>query len=295
MYTDGKRARRELGALIVKARKAVPTGSTRTMTQQDLADAVGCSQGMIQKIERGRVSVKSTTMELLIEALGVETEPAARMRRLARVTGNTVPWSGERSLVPEFARDYFDGEMDALEILSYHELRIPGALQSEHYMLSEFGAAGRTDVQPYVRNREIRKEIFRRSDLMRYCCVLAEEALHRSAGTFGADVVCDEIDHLLAVNDPHHRPDLGDERTSVLLLPLAAPFPDPPGDFSVLLFANPADSYVYYENHGRADYDNKPQNVEKVVENWRRIERIALDRTSTCDVLRKLRERFANG
>jgi transcriptional regulator with XRE-family HTH domain len=265
------------------------------MTQTELGRMIGCSQGTIQKIEAASVKIDQRTVELIISELDVDPDTADTMRDLVARNGVGEPWSRERALVPRFARRYFESEQDAVEILSWHEMRIPGPLQSEHFMLNEFQVAGQFDPAPYIRNRQRRRELFRQPGLRRYACLLAEEALRRAVMSFGPIVVCDEIDYLLAVNDPTGKRDLADDRTSVHLVPAATALIDPPGDFSILRLPDPKDSFVYIEHAAGANYVSTPEGRERAMAAWRRVDLIALDRDGTCHFLRKLRDEFASG
>jgi transcriptional regulator with XRE-family HTH domain len=295
VYTGGGPARRELATLITNARNAAPTTTGRRMTQAALGRLIGCSQGTIQKIEAASVRIDQSTVELIIHHLGVDPDTADTMRGLAVRNAVGEPWSRERALVPRFARRYFESEQDAIEILSWHEMRIPGPLQSEHFMLNEFEVAGQFDPAPYIRNRARRRELFRKPGLLRYACLLAEESLHRAAMSFGPIVVCDEIDYLLDVNDLAEHLDLADDRTSVRLLPATTALIDPPGDFSILRLPDPKDSFVYIEHAAGSHYVSTPEGQEKAMTTWLRLDRIALDRDGTCRFLRKLRDEFASG
>ncbi|MGH3907536.1 MAG: Scr1 family TA system antitoxin-like transcriptional regulator, partial [Pseudonocardiaceae bacterium] len=180
MTTPGMPARRELAALIKAARRERVVDG-RGLSQAALAALMGCTQGKIQKIEAASVKIEPENIEQVIEHLGVGSATARRMRQLVAMNAVGEPWSGERALVPRYARKYMDLEQVAAEILSWHEMRIPGPLQSTHFMLRQFNTAGKVDVAPYLRNRERRRKLFHQPELKRYHCILAEEALRRAA------------------------------------------------------------------------------------------------------------------
>ncbi|MGH3910839.1 MAG: DUF5753 domain-containing protein, partial [Pseudonocardiaceae bacterium] len=197
------------------------------------------------------------------------------------------------ALVPRYARKYMDLEQVATEILSWHEMRIPGPLQSMHFMLRQFNTAGKVDVAPYLRNRERRRKLFHQPELKRYHCILAEEALRRAACGLGPSTARDQIDHLLAINDPNDPRELADARTSVSLLPVDAAIPHLENDFSILRFTDPGNSFVYIEHVAGAQYLDSASAVEKACAAWQDVARAALDRKSTKGLLLKLRTEFA--
>lgn len=293
MITAGMPARRELAALIRAARKEC-VANGRGLSQAGLAALLGCTQGKIQKIEAADVKIEPEDVEQMIKHLKVEPTIAAKMRQLVAFNAVGEPWSGERALVPPYARKYLDGEQNATEILSWHEARIPGPLQSLHFMLRQFNTDGEIDVAPYMRNRKRRKELFHQPGLRRYHCILGEEALRRAAGGLGREAVRDQIDHLLAINDPHD-PLLADTRTSISLLPADAAVPYLDNDFSVLLFAGTGSDLVYIEHVAGGHYLRAPSAVDKARAAWKKLAEAALDPETTTKLLHKLRAEFTDG
>lgn len=285
-------ARHELAVLIKDARRAHLVDGRR-LSQVKLGELVECSQGKIQKIEAGDVKIEPEDVEKIIKYLGVDNAIAGRMRELSALNAVGEPWSGERALVPKYARTYMELEQDATEILSWHEGRIPGPLQSTHFMLQQFKTAGQLDVAPYMRNREHRKKLFHRPQLQRYHCVLGEEALRRAATGLGRDTARDQIDHLLAINNPNDPGKFADHRTCISLLPAEVAVPYLPTDFSILCLA-PANSLVYIEHVAGAQYLKSQDQVKQAMDTWQDIFRVALSREGTNKLLRELRAEFAS-
>jgi hypothetical protein len=217
------------------------------------------------------------------------------MRRLAALSTIGEPRSGQRALVPPYVRKYLELEQVATEVLSWHEMRIPGPLQSMQFMLQQFSTIGKIDAIAYVRNRERRKKLFQQPQLRRYHCVLAEEALRRIARSLGQDILRDQIDYLLAINDSTATRQLADARTSISLLPTEAAIPYLENDFSLLHFSNPTHSMVYIEHVAGAHYLNSASAVNKAAAAWNAVARAALDRKGTQRLLMKLRSEQADG
>jgi hypothetical protein len=292
--TPGMPARRELAALIKAARREHDIDGRR-LSQTALAALMSCTQSKIQKIEAANVKIEPEDVEQIIRHLGVEPATARRMRQLVALNAVGEPWSGERALVPHYARKYVELEQIATEILSWNEMRIPGPLQSMHFMLRQFNTAGKVDVAPYMRNRERRRKLFHQPALRRYHCVLAEEALRRVACGLGRGTARDQIDYLLAINDPTHPGELANARTSISLLPADAAVPYLETDFSILRFADPGNSLVYIEHVAGAQYLDSSSAVEKACAAWQAVACAALDREGTKGLLLKLRDEFAGG
>jgi hypothetical protein len=257
-----------------------------------LATLLGCTQGKIQKMEAARVKIERRDVERLIEQLGVDPATADAMRDLTALNAVGEPWSGERALVPDYVRRYLESEQAATEILSWHEMRIPGPLQSTQFMLRQFNTAGQIDVAPYLRNREHRRRLFHQPHLKNYHCVLAEEALRRAVSGFDRHTALDQIQHLLAINDPNDPRHFADARTRVCLLPARAEVPYLPNDFSLLHFADPGNSLVYIEHVAGATYLDTATAVERADAAWRHITRAALDKDATQEFLHHLAAEF---
>src|SRR5437764_4596534 len=212
--------RRQLGNELRRAR------STAGMTQQEVADLLGCGQGKINKIESGAVSVKLADLKRMLEAFEVSKTESEMMMELARTGGQRGQWSGYRSAVPHWFRTFTDLEPAAAEILSWHGERIPGPLQSEHYMLKQFGEARATDVTALVRNRLERKQVF---DLKRppyYRFILGEAAFRRMPGGPSPSVALDQVQHLLHLEKTY-------ARTFIHVLPFDTRLAYVPNDFTI--------------------------------------------------------------
>lgn len=295
MSTEGVQARRELADMIVKARHAARTSDGGRMTQQRLAKAVGYSQGNIQKYEAGTLRIPPDLIDSFIAVLGIGEEEADQMHKLAARNAVGHPWTRELAAMPDYAEPYITDEQFATDILSWHELRIPGPLQSEHFMLELFTSNRDVDVAPYLRRRSERKKLFRRPDLRRYDCILAEAALRHFASSLGPRPVQDEIDYLLAINDPADPLDLPNKRVTVRLLPTDTTIVDLHGDFSILLLPEPKRCFVYVEHVVGATSFRSKSGLTKAQATWEELSRAALDREATCVALRQLRHDLASG
>lgn len=292
MSTDRRTARAELGALIREQRHTRLNDDGRRMTQGRLGEQVGYSQGQVQKMEAGLATVKPDTLESIIEALHVDGGTAQRMRALAAWGAVGETYSGER-VEPGYAHALFNAEATAKTVRSWHELRLPGTVQSECLMLNQFGASGTIDVTRLERTRRERKKIFGLTDLERYDCLLFEEALHHAAAAFHRMVVLDQIDHLLALNDPDHPQRQADDRTSIRIVPTTTGQIHLPGDFTIV--EHRTGTLVYIENLIGAHKDRSRAGAAKATEAWLRLAVEALSRDETNTLLRKLRERYAGG
>lgn len=288
--TPGTSARLELAKMIKAARRAREVNG-RPMTQAYLGTMIGYSQGHINKLESGDYRIERQPLGLIIECLDVDPATRSRMWELCELNLRVESMVGERGVVPDYFRKYRKAEQSAETILNWHEMRIPGPLQSEHYMLAHFQASGAGNVTALVMDRTARQSLFRRGGLRRYTCVLAEEALRKDVYNLGTDVVLDEIDHLLVLNDPIHPHAIADERTSVHLLPTVASVPFMPGDFSLVRCPDQNILYIEFGSGGMTKEGRRE--VERQYEIWHNLFPAALSRDDTNAMLRRLRAELA--
>jgi transcriptional regulator with XRE-family HTH domain len=292
--TSGRSARLDLAALIKRLREAA-TENGQPMTQNQLAQLIGRSQPTVAKIESGAIPAQPKTIDAIITALGVDEETAERMRELSAFDRVGTPWSRELVKAPEHAQRFLLDEQLARELLSWHENRIPGSLQSRQFALQQFDADGRADVAPYLRMRLRRASLFTSATLRNYACVLPEDLFRTGCRRWGRDVVIDEIDHLRALNDPARRPPEMTATIAIHILPSAAGPIHQPVDFTVVHMPNPEQSYVYIEHVCDAQYCGKPDDLKQATEAWHELLGHALDPARSNELLDNLRAEIADG
>ena len=272
--------RRQLGNEIRRARLAAG------MTQQEVAQLLGCGQGKINKIEAGAVSVKQSDLKQMLDAFETTKTEVDMMTELARASGGQRgQWSGYRSAVPHWFRTFTDLEPAASEILSWHGERIPGPLQSEHYMLKQFGEARATDVTALVRNRLERKQVF---DLKRppyYRFILGEAAFRRMPGGPNPSVALDQVQNLLHLEKTY-------ARTFIHVLPFDTRLSFVPNDFTIMRFSDATKDFVFVEHAAGGVYIDDEGDFELFVDAWDRLRGAALERSETAEFLEKLAKDF---
>lgn len=288
MITPGIQAQTEFGQLVRAAReRSGPDG--RRLTQVELGARVGVKQVKIARIEAGRTPVTEELADRLVAELVVTTEQEMELRTAWLMAAiDDQDGSGPRQ-VPGYAMDLMRFERVAVEVLCWHELRIPGPIQSDRYMRSQFDSAGRADVTPATAVRRQRRDLFASKHLQRYQCLLYEEALHRAARDHGPEIARDQIDLLIAMIEGTSDDPRVDQRTSIQLVPRDAVLPDLRGDATVLLFTQPHRGVVYIEHFVGGSYLKKEADVETAVDRWHRLVPYALDAIGSAELLRSLR------
>jgi transcriptional regulator with XRE-family HTH domain len=270
--------RRQLGNEIRHARTAAG------MTQQQVANLLGCGQGKINKIESGAVSVKVAELRQMLDAFHVGKAEAEMMLELARAGGSQRgQWSGYRSAVPNWFRTFTDLEPAAAEILTWHGERIPGPIQSEHYMLKQFSGVRDTDVTALVRNRAERRKVLEGKKPPYYRFILGEAALRRMPGGPDPSVALDQVQYLLDLEKQF-------PRTFIHVLPFHARLSFVPNDFTVMRFNDATKDFVFVEHAAGGMYIEDESDFELFIDAWDGLRGAAMERNETVDFLREFAE-----
>jgi transcriptional regulator with XRE-family HTH domain len=255
------------------------------LTQVEVADLLGCKQGKINKIEDGTVGVKQADLEMMLGAFRVGAATAELMRELAASSDQRGEWSGYRSAVPPWFRTFTSLEQAASEIFGWYGERIHGALQSEHYMLTQFKVAGHTNVTELVRNRRDRRRVFELRPPPSHRFILGEGAFHRMPGGPNPGVALDQVQHLIYLAEKY--PDV-----AIHVLPFDARLPYVPNDFTIMRFTDGTPNCVFVEHvAGSFKIENETQ-FKQFVEAWDQLRGPALEKNQTLDFLRDLANRF---
>jgi transcriptional regulator with XRE-family HTH domain len=256
------------------------------MTQREVADLLHCGQGKINKIETGVVAVKLGDLQSMLEAFGVSEAQKELLMDLARSgSSHRGQWSGYRSAVPQWFRTFTDLEPAATEILSWHGERIPGPLQSEHYMLAQFTFARAPDVTALLRNRLDRKQVFDQERPPYYRFILSEAAFRRMPGGPNVSVAMDEVEHLLELERKYRR-------TFIHILPFDARLSFLPNDFTIMRFSGGTRDFVFVEHAAGGMYIEDEADFELFIDAWDRLRGAALERDESAAYLQDLAARL---
>jgi transcriptional regulator with XRE-family HTH domain len=225
--------RKRLGNFVRRAR------IDKGLTQTALGDLIGCKQSKINKIEAGNCGTRTEDLERIVDELGIDPHTAEQMTALnARSTPPRVRSDG-RAATPAWFSPIIERERDATEMFSWTGERIPGLLQSEHYMLAQFQATGRPDVTALVAERMGRQRIFENNPQSRYEFLLSESALERAVRSLKPATALDQLDHMLSLMKNH-------PSVRIHVVPYrAAAYVDP--DYTILRFAEDSLNFAYSE------------------------------------------------
>lgn len=271
--------RRQLGNEIRRARRAAG------LTQAEVGELLGCGQGKINKIESGSVSVKLGDLEQMLVAFKASPAEKELMLELARNSPQRGQWSGYRSAVPQWFRTFADLEPAAAEICGWHGERMPGPLQSEHYMLKQFTEAQVTDVTALVRNRLERKKVFDSPKPPYYRFILGEAALRRMPGGASPVVALDQVQHLIALDKKY-------PRVFINVLPFDAKLPYVPNDFTIMRFSDNTKDFVFVEHAAGGLNIEDDRDFELFLDAWDQLRDGAMRKNETVDFLHMLADEY---
>jgi transcriptional regulator with XRE-family HTH domain len=273
---DATDRRTQLGVALRNARKRAQ------LTQSAVAEQLKCGQGKINKIETTLVAIKPNDLEKMISLYQASGAEADQWRQLAAQDQLDGPKRRSRSNWAAF--EQFSGlEPDATEILCWHSERLPGPLQSEHYMLQQHDPETLTsdDVLRLIRRRKARARIFTVDEPRLYRAVLSESSLHRMPFGGSPNLLIDQIEHLLKLTEDH-------EHVELHILPFDAPIRFVDTDFVILCFEGDQSDCSYIEYPAGSRLIEGREDVEKFREHWHRLRDAALSTEETTALLMKL-------
>ncbi|MGW2949780.1 helix-turn-helix domain-containing protein [Streptomyces eurythermus] len=178
-----------VGALVAHYRKKA------RLTQEQLAEMANISVDTVRSIEQGRLALQPDRAEQFDELLGTGGALTVVVARLP-----------VRDRIVQFAQGLVDHEQEAVSILSYQSLVVPGLLQTPEYCRAVFNyrypALVSEKAEQWVQARMDRQLIWQRDRPPVGHFVLEESILRRQVG--GPDVMRAQIRQILEYTEPAH-------------------------------------------------------------------------------------------
>jgi transcriptional regulator with XRE-family HTH domain len=266
--------KRELGRMIAAARTAAG------LTQGQLARLVSYTQANISKYENARLGVPPEQLKNIIKALEVDEPTAARMNSLNEASSaGRVHAERRLNATPQWFREVVALEAVAAKMYSWTGERMPGLLQSESYMLEQFQAYRRADVDDAVFERKSRARIFANHPDRTYKFVLSQSAIERlvRSRTENPFMALDQLKHMLQLAERY--PSL-----VIRVVPFeVAVHVDP--DFTILQFDHAEPDFAYSESAGGV-HRSKPDHLTDYLRAWAAVSSSALSAQASLDLLR---------
>ncbi|MEU3525738.1 helix-turn-helix transcriptional regulator [Streptomyces sp. NPDC038707] len=178
-----------VGALVAHYRKKA------RLTQEQFAEMANISVDTVRSIEQGRLALQSDRAEQFDELLETGGALSVLVARLP-----------VRDRIVQFAQGLVDHEQEAVSILSYQSLVVPGLLQTPEYCRAVFDyrypALGNEKAEQWVQARMDRQLIWKRDRPPVGHFVLEESILRRQVG--GPNVMRAQIRQILEYTEPTH-------------------------------------------------------------------------------------------
>lgn len=268
------RARRSLGQALRDARLAAK------LTQASVATTLGCSQGQVHKIEKGKAMISLEGLNRLIKRLEIPEGKASTLRALA---AEVTRGQDKVAQPPDWSAfwDLVDQERNASKILCWHGERIPGPLQCESYiiqvMTEVYGDVDTTDV---IRLRKTRAGILTMPDGPDYHVILSESSVRRTL-IGRTHILADQVRQLLTLIDTC-------ERLRLQILPLESGVLFVDSDFELLRFSDRKRDFAYVECPGGAHHFKDKKDLDNIDVHWTRLSGAALSPTASRAHLEEL-------
>ncbi|WP_369392079.1 Scr1 family TA system antitoxin-like transcriptional regulator [Streptomyces sp. CG1] len=178
-----------VGALVAHFRKKA------RLTQEQFAELASLSVDTVRSIEQGRMALQPDRADQFDELLDT-----------GGALGVLVEKMPVREKIVQFAQGLVDHEQEAVSILSYQGLVVPGLLQTRDYCRAVFDyrypALGSETAEQWVSARMERQLIWQRDRPPVGHFVLEESILRREVG--GPEVMREQIRQILEYTEPVH-------------------------------------------------------------------------------------------
>jgi transcriptional regulator with XRE-family HTH domain len=212
------------------------------LTTEDVGLQLDCSPSTISRIEGGKVGVRRSILEKLLEIYELE-DPEHRDTLIALARqGKQRGWFARFGDLPATYSRFIGLESAAVAMRDYESLIVPGLLQTEDYyravMQADVPDGSDEAIASRVKIRLERQELLTRAvDPLRLIAVLDESVIRRVIG--GPDIMRSQLKHLVEASRLRN--------ITIQVLPFSGgAYAGMAGSFAILDFAD-ALSVVYAE------------------------------------------------
>ncbi|MGW7516628.1 helix-turn-helix domain-containing protein [Streptomyces sp. NPDC054796] len=255
--------------------------------QVDVAEILGCSQGKISYVERGKRWPDAALLKGMFETYQVDDVKRAEIEATVNAGKSIRNWWDDpefRDLFPGDARKLFPLEDSAEKIWAHSGTYVPGLLQTRTYIeaLAEFGQKDESALhrERFVKARVKRQEVLSRQRPVLLNALVLEAALHAVVG--GPEVMREQLQHLRQMTRYSH--------VTLRAIPysagVAAVFGTP---FTVFDFPGSDDlSVVIRETTNNDDVTDEPFVVRQTRRKFADLAAHALSPTETTSLLEEI-------
>lgn len=191
--------RRKVGGEFKRLREAAG------IKMEEAAERIGGDKSKISRQENGRQGITKLEAEALLALYRVEDQRLkTALTTMAREGRRKGWWAQYSDLVGEHFEEQISIESDAVRILAFQPLLVPGLLQTREYAEESIRnvekGAPEDRIESFITVRMDRQEILRRENPPQFVCLLDEAVLHRTVG--GPKVMAAQLQRLIELNNP---------------------------------------------------------------------------------------------
>ncbi|MGW4484265.1 helix-turn-helix domain-containing protein [Amycolatopsis sp. NPDC004368] len=164
------------------------------LDRPEIIKTLGWDGSKLSRFEAGTAIPRVTELDELLKLYNASPEAAERIREV----GVHARKRGRHGKVPDWSRQYFGLESDAVELAIHQGELIPGLFQTEAYaraLISTSVTVSPVDVESMVQTRIRRQSLLTESNAPKVHLVLGEAAIHREVG--GKDALIEQLDRLI--------------------------------------------------------------------------------------------------
>lgn len=274
--------RRQLGRELRKAREQAK------MTVEAASAALEWSRPKLWRIEKGTIGMRTLDVKNMCELYGVPEKTKEALLALAPETKRETWYHAYTTDMPRWFTPYVGLETAAERIDQYSVELVPGLLQTPEYARTVLATApngGAFDIEQMIAVRLGRQHRLTDQGLA-LDVILNEAIVRRPVG--GAAVTADQLAHLVKMSEL--------DSISIRVLQFSAGVHAAMlGGFLILSFPQSSEPQtVYQDGTNGAIYHEKPHEVEPYRKQFQDLERLALDRRRSHDLLTAAEREFRN-
>ncbi|WP_018656944.1 helix-turn-helix domain-containing protein [Actinomadura flavalba] len=242
------------------------------LTRDDVAERTGINTATLYRIETARVRPQPRTLASLLLAYGVDDTESAELTTLLKSARQRSWLHTLASELPERYASYIEFESEAVELLTYQSLHIPGLLQTEDYARAVTAGslpdATADEIEHRIEARIKRQERLTGPAPLRLWAIVDEAALRRSVG--GPGVMRTQLEHL--------RHATASPSVTVQMVPFeAGAHPGLVGSFVLMRFPEPVGpDVVYIESQAGDIFLEEPEEVDRYRVAFEHLRAVAL-------------------
>jgi transcriptional regulator with XRE-family HTH domain len=253
---------------------------------EDVCTPLGWATSKLSRMERAEQSIGPADVLALATIYGIGEQERDRYVALALQSRQKGWWTPFKAgdAIPEEFEEFVGLESEASRMRSYHDMVVPGLLQTEAYATALARAwlprVSDRVIEERVRLRMARQARLHENSPLRLDSVITEAALRQQVG--GPEVMHEQLRHLLDMIELPH--------VSVQVMPFAAgAYPAQNCPFSLASFPDPEDHDVACVDYlAGAVYVEEPEDVEGFILAFDGLKQQALGPGESTELIRGL-------